>query len=203
MKQVLMLLSVFVLVAAVGCMQEQVKMGPQWLALQVMAQPEGSSPEAAPAPEPVPPPPPQPAPQASGHGVGHAVIMYVPNRVLDVFDIVRLRVRVGPGIAIGVRATQPISFFMGSYISVYAGLPGPRLAHTIKLPFGPETNSGIAVSVADVTTPDAVVGPGYSFTEIGASAQAILVGFDVGIDPIEALDLVTGFLFIDLRGDDL
>ncbi len=42
----------------------------------------------------------------------------------------------------------------------------------------------------------------YGATEFGVSVQALIVGFDVGVDPLEILDLVTGFVFIDLTGDD-
>lgn len=136
------------------------------------------------------------------HGFGHKLLFYIPNRVLDVFDFVRLRLRVGPGIAVGVRVTKPISVFVGGYASVFVGLPGPRMAPVVKFPVGIENYSGIGVSLADATT-KGKHGPGYSPTEIGAGFQLILFGLDFGLDPIEVLDLATGFIFIDIRGDDL
>lgn len=136
------------------------------------------------------------------HGVFHKVVMYLPNRVLDVFDIVRLRVRVGPGVAAGVRATEVASAFAGSYASVYVGLPGPRNRPLPKLPVGVESRSGLQVSLLDASATGGV-GPDYGPAEIGAGVQAIMVGFDVGVDPLEILDLAAGFLFIDLRNDDL
>ena len=42
-------------------------------------------------------------PEQPKHGFGHKLLFYIPNRVLDVFDFVRLRVRVGPGLAVGAR----------------------------------------------------------------------------------------------------
>lgn len=139
---------------------------------------------------------------AEPHGVLHKVVMYVPNRILDVFDIVRLRVRVGPGIAADVRATEVVSAFAGSYTSVYVGLPGPRNRPLPKLPFGLESRSGLQASLVDATTTGGI-GPDYGPAEIGAGAQLLFAGFDVGVDPLEMIDLVAGFFFINLTNDDL
>jgi len=85
------------------------------------------------------------------HGVLHKIVMYIPNRVLDVFDIVRFRVRVGPGVAVDARATKVASAFVGSYASVYVGLPGPRNRPFPKLPIGFESRNGVQASVVDAT----------------------------------------------------
>jgi hypothetical protein len=130
-----------------------------------------------------------------------AVLFYIPNRVLDIVDIARARVRVGPGITLGVRATEAVDAYIGSYTSVYAGLPGPRMRKIPKLPAGLETSSGIELSAADATL-DGGLGPDYSPTEFGVSVHAAIVGADVGLDPVEILDAVLGFLFIDIRDDD-
>ena len=135
------------------------------------------------------------------HGVIHAMLLYIPNRVLDMLDIVRFRVRIGPGIAAGVRATDTIDFFAGSYLSAYVGLPGPRMAPIVKPPAGAENYSGVEISHAEFMA-DLGSGPDYSPTEFGASAHALLLGADVGIDPVEVVDLLLGLLFIDLRQDD-
>jgi len=50
-------------------------------------------------------------PKAEG-GPLMSIICYIPNRVFDILDIVRLRLRVGPGISVGVRATKPVSAFL-------------------------------------------------------------------------------------------
>jgi hypothetical protein len=61
---------------------------------------------------------------------------------------------------------------------------------------------GVKLSVADRSTAEDPYSPRYTATEIGAGAQVLFVGADIGIDPFEIVDLVTGFLFIDLRNDD-
>lgn len=141
------------------------------------------------------------APEEVSHGFGHRILLYIPNRILDVFDVLRLRVRVGPGIALGVRATKPLTLSLGGYTSIFAGLPGPRLKPTVKLPFGIENYAGMEVSVFDGSVGGGF-GPGYSNTEIGLSVHPIIIGFDIAVDPIEVVDLALGFLFIDIRGDD-
>jgi hypothetical protein len=134
------------------------------------------------------------------HGVGHIVLLYIPNRIFDVLDIVRARVRVGPGLALGARATELADVYLGAYGTVWAGLPGPRGEPEINWPVGLESKSGVEVSVADVT---AEGGVNYGAAEVGLGAQILIVGFDVGVDVFEAADFVTGLLTIDLMDDDL
>ena len=141
-------------------------------------------------------------PPPEQHSFWHKVVMYLPNRVFDVLDIFRARVRVGPGAAVGVRATKYVSAYVGSYASVYAGLPGPRQRVTPRSPVGLESYNGISVSVADATF-DGGVGPNYSPTEVGASVQLLLVGVDVDFDPVELVDFLGGFFFLKIRKDDL
>lgn len=145
----------------------------------------------------------QPVPPQAGHSFGHKLLFYIPNRIFDVLDIVRARVRLGPGLAVGVRATKLTDFYLGSYTTVYVGLPGPRQQPSVPWPVGVESRSGLAASLADATVSGPGMGPNYSTTEIGGGVQAVLVGAEVGIDPFEVLDLVLGLFFIDLSGDDL
>ena len=137
------------------------------------------------------------------HSTGDAILMYLPNRILDVFDIVRARARVGPGAALDVRATQLVNLFMGRYQSFYLGLPGPRNRPEIKWPVGGESWSGFGVVEAEDSVDLVWEGPDYGLGEIGVGVHALLVGADVGVDPLEAVDFVLGLLTFDLRGDDL
>ena len=136
------------------------------------------------------------------HSTIHEILLYIPNRVLDLFDIFRARVRVGPGVAVDARATSVAAAYAGTYASVYAGLPGPRLRRIPRSPIGLESHNGVTVSVADATA-DGGIGPNYSDTEIGVGLQAGIIGFDLGFDPVEIADFFTGFLTIDLRDDDI
>src|SRR5262245_39031928 len=40
------------------------------------------------------------------YSFGHKLLWYIPNRISDVLDIVRARVRVGPGLEVGARVTE-------------------------------------------------------------------------------------------------
>lgn len=142
------------------------------------------------------------APAEERHSIFHKVALYIPNRVLDLVDIVRLRVRVGPGIAADARVTQLATVHVGAYDTVYVGLPGPRNQRMPKLPFGLERHTGVPVNAVD-NPEDVKYGPDYGPTEIDLGLQALIVGADVGVEPLELLDFVAGIFFIDLRNDDL
>jgi hypothetical protein len=135
-------------------------------------------------------------------GLGSKLLLWIPNRVLDLFDIVRLRVRVGPGISVSARATEVADVAVGTHLTVFAGLPGPRGGRRVSLPVGLETYAGLEVSVLEAGSEDEGTGPRYGPTEIGAGAQVLLVGLDVGVEPYDALDFLAGILFLDPRGDD-
>ncbi len=148
-------------------------------------------------------PPAVPVAQPTQHGFGHKLLLYIPNRIFDVLDIVRLRVRLGPGLALGFRVTKYTDIFLGSYASAYLGLPGPRQFPHVPWLFGTETRSGLAAGLADATVTSYESNPGYSDTEVGLGAQLVLVGAEVGVDAAEVFDLALGLLMIDFRGDDL
>lgn len=135
------------------------------------------------------------------HSLGHKVLFYLPNRVFDLCDMARLRLRVGPGLAAGIRVTEPVSAYVGSYVSVFAGLPGPRQAPKIPFPIGIESYNGATLSFVHIAT-GAGLGPDYSSTEIGASLHLLIIGADVDVDPMELLDLVAGLVGFDPRHDD-
>lgn len=131
-------------------------------------------------------------------GAIKAIICYIPNRVFDLMDIFRVRVRVGPGISAGVRATRPLSAYLGLHSSIFVGLPGPRGEKRIPLPVGFDMRAGAQVSVADASAGT----PYYDPLEVGFEVQPLLVGVNVGVGGFEILDFFTGLVFIDLVGDD-
>jgi len=132
-------------------------------------------------------------------GVLWHILLYIPNRVFDVFDIVRLRLRLGPGLQIGARATEILDVNIGTYAAIWVGLHGPRGKPSIPWPVGVETFTGLEVSAAEGSIEGGV---DYGDTEFGFGLQALLLGFDLGVDPIEIVDLLAGFIFIDIRDDD-
>jgi hypothetical protein len=131
-------------------------------------------------------------------GVIKTIVYYVPNRVFDLMDIFRVRVRVGPGISAGVRATRPLSAFVGLHSTVFIGLPGPRGSKKLPLPVGLDVRAGAQVSIADASAGT----PYYDPLEVGFEVQPLLVGVNVGVGGFEILDFFTGLIFIDLQDDD-
>jgi len=138
------------------------------------------------------------SPARAEAGVITSIVCYIPNRVFDLLDIVRLRLRVGPGLSAGVRATKLLSGYAGVHSSLYVGLRGPRGEQEIPWPLGFDNRAGAQVSLADATAG----GTYYDPLEFGFEVQPLIVGVNVGIGVFEILDFVTGFVFIDLNDDD-
>lgn len=140
------------------------------------------------------------APAPEEKSLTHKIVMYVPNRVLDLMDIFRLRLRAGPGVGVHAQATQLLSFYAGSYKSVYAGLPGPRSNETLRALAGREDLKGLVLVGVDATD-DTPHHPGYSSSEFTVGAH-VLVGAELGFDPVQLGDFLAGLVGIDPRGDD-
>jgi hypothetical protein len=121
---------------------------------------------------------------------------------LDLVDVVRFRVHVGPGGSLGARVTERLSFYGGVHHTVYAGLPGPRCPRTYASPVGIESCKGLILAGVDATD-DSPHPPNYSSTEIAVGAQVLVVGADAGIDLVEIADFFAGWFLVDLRRDDL
>ncbi len=142
-----------------------------------------------------------------GHSVFHSILLYIPNRLFDILDIVKAKVRVGPGLSVGAQVTRPVSAFVGAHSDIFIGLPGPREDRTIPLPIGAEAVAGGSLSLLDgvnnTSTNREKESRKNSSTEISAEFQALLIGLEIGIDPVELLDAITGIFFIDIRDDDL
>ena len=135
----------------------------------------------------------------SGKSFSYRLLFYITNRIFDIFDLVRARVRVGPGLAVDARVTRYGDLYAGGYTTFFAGVHGQRTKPSVPWPIGFESRAGIkATSVADVATK----GPSYGYGEVGVGFQAAIVGIDIGVDVVEVLDLILGFFLIDLTGDD-
>jgi hypothetical protein len=140
----------------------------------------------------------QPAAEPESRSAGHVILLYLPNRIFDVLDIVRARVKVGPGIGFTVRATELADVKLGAWTSAWIGLRGPRMEPRIPWPVGLETYAGAGVSVLEAESDELLYGHG----EVGLGVHVALVGVDVGVDLLEIGDLVLGLVTIDIGDDD-
>lgn len=140
------------------------------------------------------------APQAEPErrSAGHVILLWLPNRIFDVLDIVRARVKVGPGIGFTVRATELADVKLGAWTAAWIGLRGPRMEPRIPWPVGVETYAGAGVSVVEAESDEQLYGHG----EFGVGLHAALVGVDVGVDLLELGDFVLGLVTIDIGDDD-
>ncbi len=136
--------------------------------------------------------------EPESRSVGHVILLYLPNRIFDVLDIVRARVKVGPGIGFTVRATELVDVKLGAWTSAWIGLRGPRMEPMIPWPVGVETYAGAGVSVLEAESDELLYGHG----EVGVGVHVALVGVDVGVDLLEIGDLVLGLVTIDIGDDD-
>ena len=131
-------------------------------------------------------------------GVIKGIVLYIPNRIFDVLDIVRLRLRLGPGLSAGASATELADVFVGAHTSVYAGLRGTRGKPEIPWPFGIENRAGAEVSVVEATKSNVHNDP----LGFGAEAQLCIIGINFALEVYDILDLLTGFVLIDIAKDD-
>ena len=124
-----------------------------------------------------------------------AIAMYIPNRLLDLVDIVRADVGVGPSFGAVARITKygQVGYRTFSPISLRVGPRGR------KLPVFVERSSEIGVGPAFLQSHDREV----TDAEVGLGADLILVGAYAGISFDELVDFIAGFACIDIKSDDL
>jgi hypothetical protein len=124
-----------------------------------------------------------------------SALLYIPNRVLDILDIFRFDVGVGPAVGAVVRVTPHAQAGMRLLmpVSLRAGLRGRKspvfVEHTSEMGVGPLYLD----SAQREPTP----------LEIGAGVDLFLVGFYLGISVDSIFDAVLGFVGIDISDDDL
>jgi hypothetical protein len=129
-------------------------------------------------------------------------LWYLPNRVLDLLDIVRLRAAVGPGLEAGVRITDVSSLYAGKSRAVWLGLPGERTPGGLPHVAGVTQKRGLVLFGVDATdlTP---YPPRYEFSEIGVQLHLGVAGVEAGIVPNAMVDFLFGLIGKDWSGDDL
>ena len=150
-------------------------------------------------------------------------LFYVPDRVMDVLDLVTFDVHLGFGLFANVRATRAMQAGAGFRSTLGVGLHEQRSlgvaneseigAHGAMLGLG--TMSGVAVgvparatsgsgSIAGVHTPYQPIYQEYrDYYAFGASATALFFGVSVELHPLQVLDFAGGFLLLDFARDDL
>lgn len=170
-------------------------------AIAWLAASRASGTEPTPPPEPKSPTQEGSAEKSSSAGeVTWTVLLYLPNRLFDLSDIVRLKARVGTGFAAGARITRHVPVFVGDYGALWVGLPGPRGRAKLPLPIGAESQAGFEAGPMAVGA--RANSPTYGVGEIGGGGMLWLVGADIGVDVYELADFAAGFALVDFAKDD-
>lgn len=122
------------------------------------------------------------------------VLMWIPNRVIDLFDIFHVDIGVGPSLGAVVRATDSgqVGYRVMFPASLRAGLNGRNL------PIFVERGIEVGVGPTFVNSFGRDVCPG----ELGAGVDLFVLGGYGGICFDEALDFVVGIFGFDMMGDD-
>ncbi len=152
------------------------------------------------------------------------VTLYFPNRILDILDVFSLNLGVGLTAHASLRATHAAEIGGGFSATaqmikdqnrqygfarrngVYSGI-GPIVATNM------ERRPAFLLAKEYWWDKDGLVSPSdeiflqkegaYDFWEIGGSLGLGVIEADVSIHPVEILDAVLGFFFIDITDDDL
>lgn len=129
------------------------------------------------------------------HSTFEAIVLYIPNRMLDLIDVVKADVGIGPATGVVLRGTK----FVQAGLRAVAPFSLRLGARGRYLPLWLESSSEIGVSPAFRQSSDRVVGAG----EFGAGVDLLLVGAYLGVDFLELGDFILGLFTIDLKEDDL
>jgi len=137
----------------------------------------------------------EPTQKGEGSPFWSQVLMWIPNRVLDLIDVFRVDVGVGPSFGAVVRVTKygQLGFREVMPASIRVGDFGRQMPVLL------ETSNEFGVGPAYVNSADRNVCVG----ELGVGADALVAGAYAGVCVDEFADFVAGLFFIDLKDDDL
>ncbi len=121
------------------------------------------------------------------------LLYYVPNRVLDFIDIGRFNIGIGCGFGFNVRATELAEIGFGQYETTRFGMKGRVL------PVYEENIDEAGFAILGYVNGCLQRDP----TEVGADLHIGIIGVQAAVSLAEVADFVTGFVLIDLQGDDL
>lgn len=149
------------------------------------------------------------------------LIMYGPDRIFDLLDLVTLDLHFGPGVFADVHVTRRIQaagglravMGLGAHDQRSIGLRNLSENGISVLTFGAQSVAGTSVGTSGVHTGAESMaglhGPRNTlyqdfrdFWAIGASVTAGLAGVEVDLHPVQLFDFIGGILFLDFSRDD-
>lgn len=131
----------------------------------------------------------------SDHSTGVTILLYLPNRFLDLLDVFRVDVGGGPAYGGVIRLTKwgQLGYREMSPLSARVGLRGR------KSPVFIEKSNEVGIGPGFLQSKDREVTP----VEIGAGLDLGIVGAYLGVSVDELVDFGAGIVGIDLKDDDL
>ena len=124
--------------------------------------------------------------RSPNHDTAVSVLLFIPNRILDILDILRFDIGVGPSVGGVVRITPygqaGVRFLMP--VSIRAGLRGRRLP--VFLEHANEMGIGPAFLSSEAREP--------SILEVGAGVDLFVAGVYAGISFDSIWDALAGFI---------
>ena len=160
---------------------------------------------------------------AKADGVWSKLALYIPNRIMDAVDIVNLSVGVGPVLRAEVHTTRAFAFGAGAGAEVIA-VKGANRQYGVCRQAGYDMSFAMFNEVSLVrdgtsrlVIPFVIDERGFpipnerlyefyngarDYWEFGGSLALGLSG-TLAISPVEMVDFIAGFFFIDLKDDDI
>ena len=163
------------------------------------------------------------APSARANETVEKLVLYVPNRVVDMFDLFSVNIGFGPKAQLELMCTRFVGagFSVGTSAMLFKDcnrqygwglqngwhwqVPG-FMQEDIERVYTNRLVDGYWESFMGMPTPDQKI---YAYNEgardywqIGGSLGLLVIG-EVYVNPIEWVDFALGFLFIDIKDDDL
>lgn len=132
--------------------------------------------------------------EEKGTPVWTQILLWIPNRIMDAWDIFRIDIGAGPAVGGVVRLSEhgQMGYREISPFSVRVGAFG-RSA-----PVKVETANEFGIGPGYVSSKDRKVCPG----EVGIGLDLVIGGY-VGICADELLDFAAGIFFLDVKDDDI
>jgi hypothetical protein len=134
-------------------------------------------------------------PQPSQQSLGYKLLMWVPNRFLDLWDVFKIDLGAGPSLGATVRLTRYVQVTSRKFApaSLRLGLMGRRFPIMLES----SDEQGVAPFIYQTSRQRDICS-----YEVGAGLELVLIGGYVGFCPEEIFDFLGGIFLIDLEQDD-
>jgi hypothetical protein len=124
------------------------------------------------------------------------ILLYIPNRIFDLFDVARFGVNVGPGFGLDLRATKYVKLQFISDTSVGVGLQ--TLRH---LPLCVRSQAKLGLGF--ISTPGMnLIDWHYGDFDLRVELYILIVGAHVAVEMGEIVDFIGGIFTWDPMHDD-